>query len=66
VPINREFLEWSHGWLNRIATANRARQVYDPNGLADTLNVVWRRAGLAALRGPDRLYAAPRIWRRFG
>lgn len=65
-PIGREFLEWSHGWLNGIATANRAERVYDAAGLADTLGLVWRRACLAALRGPDRTYATARLWRRFG
>lgn len=62
-PINREFLEWSRQWLDRIEAANRRLGVYDAKGLDYALKRVWRRACLAALKGPDRRYAAARFWR---
>ena len=61
-PINREFLEWSRHWLDRIVDANRARGVYDEKGLEQTIKRVWRRACIAAARGPDRFYAAKHFW----
>lgn len=61
-PISREFLEWSHAWLEGIAGANCSRGIYDARGLDYTLKRVWQRACAAALRGPDRVYAATHFW----
>jgi glycosyltransferase involved in cell wall biosynthesis len=61
-PVDREFLEWSRDWLDRVAAANRSRGIYDEQGLDYTLKRVWQRACAAALRGPDRLYAATQFW----
>lgn len=63
-PINREFLEWSRHWLERIVEANRASRIYDDRALGRTVRLVWRRACVAALRGSDRAYAAAQFWSR--
>ena len=54
--IGRDFLDWSRHWLERIVAANRLSRMYDPSGLDYAVRRVWRRASLAALRGPDRIY----------
>ena len=61
-PVGREFLDWSRDWLDDIVAANRERGIYDEQGLDHTVRRVWRRACGAALRGPDRLYAATHFW----
>jgi glycosyltransferase involved in cell wall biosynthesis len=62
--LNREFLEWSERWLKTILSANRSRQVYDARGLDYAVGFVWRRACLAALRGPNPVGAAARMLRQ--
>ena len=60
-PIGRTLLEWSRYWLERIVVANRSRGIYDVHGLDYTVRRVWQRARVAALRGPDRIYAVTHI-----
>lgn len=62
-PVDREFLDWSRHWLERIVAANRSRPIYDPDGLDQTVRRVWRRACVAALRGPGRLAGLSSFWR---
>jgi len=60
--IDREFLDWSRQWLERIVDANRASHVQDEQALGRTVKLVWRRACVAGLRGSDRAYAAMQFW----
>ena len=60
-PVDRDFLQWSEQWLERILQANREAGMYDPAALSKIVARVWKRACRATLGGPDPLYALRRI-----
>ncbi len=58
--VDREFIDWTEGWLTRIVAANHRHRVYDDDGLAFVCALFWVRACNAGVRGSDRSYG----WRR--
>ncbi|MCY7397965.1 MAG: glycosyltransferase [Sphingomonas bacterium] len=58
--VDREFIDWTQGWLTRIVAANHRHRVYDDAGLAFVCALFWVRACNAGVRGSDRSHG----WRR--
>ena len=66
--LDREYLGWARGWLERIRAANRDRGRYDPEALDAALAGVWTKLCMEAVTriGPTALAWLPRLacWRR--